>query len=149
MEGIESELKMQGLMEPGRPITLSRRTAVAIGLRNLHSESCAGEWASPYFGELNPAHGRNHFPTCCFWRVPNQEGIYIITHNWAPFMINYAEMARHDTETFKTLAIDGDYIHRNFGEKAIGKEIRIVQDSDSMILIGMTPRDEMAVTRRN
>jgi hypothetical protein len=149
LDGIEQELKRRGLLESGKPITISRREAVAIGLHNLHSESQAGEWDVPYFGELNQAHGRNHFPTCCFWRVPSEEGIYIVTHNWAPFVINYSGMDDHNVETFKHWAIDGDYIHKNFGDLRIGQEIRVIEDSDNIVLIGMTPRDEMAIKPRH
>jgi hypothetical protein len=148
MDGIEEELQRRGLIQPGKPITISKREAVAIGLRNLHSESRAGEWDAPYFGELNPAHGRNHFPTCCFWRVPSQDGIYITTHNWAPFVINYRGIAHHNAEALRNWAIDGDYIYLNFGDRQVGKEIRVIEDSDSIILIGLTPRGEMMVEPR-
>ena len=94
MEGIEKELIARGLRrQPNEPLTISRRQAVEIGLRNLHSESRAGKWEAPYFGELNQAHGRNQLPTCCYWSIPKEDGILIFTHNWAPFVINFEGLA--------------------------------------------------------
>jgi hypothetical protein len=145
LEGVQDELLKRGLMKVNEPITISRREAVEIGLNNLHSESRAGEWAASYFGDLNPAHGRNHFPTCCFWRVEGQNGVCIVTHNWAPFVINFACMTHHNTDAFRKWAIDGDYVHLNFRNQKLGEDICIIEDSDSIVLIGLTPRDEMAV----
>jgi hypothetical protein len=143
MEGITRELEKRGIMCAGEPLTISRREAVDIGLRNLHPESLAGDFSKPYFGELAPEHGRNHLPTCCYWKVPNEGGAIIITHNWSPFLIDYRAVQVHDTSTLDVWAIDGDYIYKNFKKSKIGSEIHVVNDSDSLFLLGLTPRSEM------
>jgi hypothetical protein len=143
MEGVENELIARGLLrQPNAPLTISSRQAVEIGLRNLHSESRAGEWEAPYFGELNQAHGRNQFPTCCYWSVPQEDGIVVFTHNWAPFVINFEGLPYHDATPFERWAIDGDYIYRNF-KTARQEEIYVVDDSDTIIILGLTPRADM------
>lgn len=144
MDGVERDIRKGGIRKPDQPLAVSRRQAVEIGLRNLHSESRAGEWDAPNFGELNPRHFQNHFPTCCYWRMPREVGIVIFTHNWAPFAINFATLAEHDTRSFEQWAIDGDYVYRNFKPGVLGQDIHVVNDSDSIILLGLTPRDEMA-----
>lgn len=143
LDGVETELVSRGILRPGRPLLLSRREAVAVGLHHLHPESRAGNWNAPNFGALSAEHNRTNFPTCCFWEVPGEDGIVIHTHNWAPFAIDFSSLPVHDTHTFKRWAIDGDYIFRNFGQANIGGDVYIVEDSDEIILLGLTPRDEM------
>jgi hypothetical protein len=149
LEGVERELAERGLLLRDKPLVLSRREAVDVGLRNLHTESRAGDYDADNFGALAASHNRTDFPTCCYFKIPDQKGVVIHTHNWAPFMINYAGVARHDTQAFERWAIDGDYIYRNFGDLQPGEQIHVVQDSDSIVLLGLTPTEEMAVPRRS
>ena len=144
MDGVERDIRKGGIRKLDQPLVVSRRQAVEIGLRNLHSESRAGEWNAPNFGELNPGHHQNQFPTCCYWRMSGEDGIVIFTHNWAPFAINFSTLEEHDTRSFDQWAIDGDYVYRNFKSGVLGQDIHVVNDSDSIILLGLTPRDEMA-----
>jgi hypothetical protein len=144
MEGVEMELAARGLLKPAQPFALPKRQAVEIGLRHLHSESRASNWTARNFGRLNPAHGRRHFLTCCFWEVPGEDGVIIITHNWAPFMINYTKLKQHDVSTLDGRALDGNYIFENFSDAGIGTHIHVVEDSDSLFMLGLTPRAEMA-----
>lgn len=142
MEGVTRDLERRSRLNEGQVLVISKREAVATGLANLHPESIAGEFDKPYFGELSPEHGRRHFPTCCFWRVKGEDGVVIYTHNWAPFLIDYRTLPFHDTSSFEAWAIDGDYIFRNF--KELGPNcVHIVDDSDGLFLLGLTPHDEM------
>jgi len=149
MDGVEAELASRGLLKPGLPLALSRRDAVDIGLRHLHPESIAGYWGAPNFGALCGTHGRTHFPVCCFWDVPGENGVVIHTHNWAPFMIDFSSLPVHDTQPFQRWAIDGDYIHRNFGTARVGETVYVVDDSDEAILLGLTPCTEMVPPRKS
>ncbi len=143
LDAIEAELRVRGRLADDRPAVVSRREAVEIGLRNFHSETRAGNWDAAHFGELGAMHGKNHYPICCYWQVPQARGVYILTHNWAPFAINYARFERHNTETFAQWTLDGDYIFANLGEAAeIGRDVHVVTDSDSIFLLGMTPADD-------
>ncbi len=143
LEGVEAELIEQGHLAADRPVVLSMREAARLGLRHFHIESKASEWEAPNFGALSEEHRRDHYLTCCFWRVPGTDGGIIVTHNWAPLLVDYTILNHHDTSTLDGRAIDGVYIFENFREARIGSDIHVVRDSDSIFLLGMTPRDEM------
>ena len=143
LEGVQDELVRRGIMRPGTALVLARREAVAVGLANLHPEARAGNYDAANFGELSPEHGRTDFPTCCYFEVAGEQGVVIHTHNWAPFMMNFAALDHHDSDALERWAIDGDYIYRNFTLAALDDHIHVVQDSDRIILIGLTPRREM------
>jgi hypothetical protein len=141
MDGIDAALGARGMLRVGAPIVLSKREAVRLGLANLHRETMAGDWDSPFFGELALQHGRQHFATCCFWRIPREHGLVIITHNWAPVLVDYGSLPKHDATTLDHWAIDGDYVFKNFGK--VGDFLHIARDSDELFLLGMTPANEM------
>jgi hypothetical protein len=142
MDGIEQELAAGGYF--GRDVlAIPKRDAVAMGLRHLHAESRASDWAAANFGRLHAWHGRRFFLTCCYWHVPDEDGVIIITHNWTPFVMNFAKLRRHSVAALDGRAIDGDYIFENFSDEGIGSRIHVVDDSDSLFLLGLTPRDEM------
>jgi hypothetical protein len=142
MDGIEAELSRAGALAPGRTLAISMREAVALGLRHLHPESLAADWNAPNFARLHRDHERRYFLTCCYWRVPGEDGLCIVTHNWSPFVVNYAALGSHDSSMLDGQAIDGEYIFRNF--PAYTDAIHVVRDSDRLFLLGLTPRAEMA-----
>jgi hypothetical protein len=141
MEGVEGELERAGLLVENQAFSLKMRDAVALGLRHLHPESLASDWQAPNFARLHREHQRRYLLTCCFWRVPGEDGLCIVTHNWAPFVVNYAALGAHDSSTLDGRAIDGEYIFRNFPQYT--RAIHVVTDSDSLFLLGLTPRAEM------
>lgn len=143
MDGISDELDARDIMRHNQPLVLPMRDAVDIGLRNLHSESKAADWTATNFGRLSPEHQRRHLLTCCIWRTPGAQECVIVTHNWAPCLVDYASLKEHDTSTLDGRAIDGDYIFENFGDGTEQHSIHVVTDSDSIFLLGLTPRDEM------
>jgi hypothetical protein len=143
LEGVEAELRAGGMVEEGAPLNVSKRDAVRIGLKNLHPESSAADWTAPNFGRLHPDHGRRHFLTCCLWRTRNSDAAVVITHNWSPFLIDYSSIDQHDVGALDGRALDGNYIFENFSTDGIGERIHVVDDSDSLFLLGLTPRDEM------
>ena len=142
MDGIDDELTRAGLLAQAKIISIPMRQAVALGLRHLHPESLASNWEAPNFARLHSDHQRRRFLTCCFWRVPGEEGLCIVTHNWSPFVVNYAALGEHDSSMLDGQAIDGEYIFRNFPQYT--GAIHVVRDSDSLFLLGLTPRAEMA-----
>jgi hypothetical protein len=143
LEGVEQELCALGRMQSSRPIVVSKREAVSIGLRNLHPESQASEWEASNFGRLHRDHGRRHFLTCCLWKTRNSDAAVIITHNWSPFLIDFAALEKHDASALDGRALDGNYVSDNFSSDGIGDRIHVVDDSDSLFLLGLTPRGEM------
>jgi hypothetical protein len=81
----------------------------------------------------------------CFWRVPGENGVVLHSSSWAPLLIDYAAIAQHDSSTMDYWAIDGDYVHRNFGTTA---HIHVVQDSDEIMLVSWTPMRVLALSRK-
>lgn len=141
MEGVEQELAERGFLAKVPHLTLPVRDAVTIGLHNLHSETQASSWTARNFGRLNAAHAREHFLTCCYWEVPSEDGVIIITHNWSPFLVNYGVLGSHNTSALDGRALDGTYIFENFPQYT--DSIHIIRDSDTLFLLGLTPREEM------
>lgn len=113
--------------ELGQPITITGRQLVAAGLRSFHSETQRYEWEAPYF---------TNFPAACWWRVAGEDGIVLHSLSWAPFLCDYAAVQNHDTSVMETWTMDGDYIHRNFGD---GKGVYVVTDSDEIMLVSWAP----------
>jgi hypothetical protein len=143
-DGIMDELKGRGHIAPDHPIALSMREAADLGIRHLHIETRAGNWDAANFGQLHPQHLVDHFPICCYFEVPGENGLVMYGHNWAPFMMNYASLREHKTGSFDNWTIDGVYAFENFGGQELGKEIHVVRDSDELFLLGMTPAEEMS-----
>ena len=142
MEGVDAELTANRIIQENAPLTISKRGAVDIGLRNLHPESKASMWTARNFGRLHARHGREHFLTCCMWPVPDENGVIIITHNWAPFMVDYGTLARHDVGALDGRALDGNYIFENFWSGDF-EGIHICRDSDELFMFGLTSRTDM------
>lgn len=147
MDGVERELSARGLLQPGRPLCLPMRDAVKIGLHNLHAETKASNWTADNFGALNwELHERKYFLTCCYWEIPGEDGIIIITHNWAPFLVDYGVLGAHDTSALDGRNLDGTYIFENFPK--FTNSIKVVTDSDSLFLLGLTPAAEVVPANR-
>jgi len=147
LEGCDRAFREGGHFKPDGTLSLTNREAVGIGLKNLHRESLASDWASPNFGSLHPAHDRAEpFLTCCYWAVPKEEGVILVTHNWGPIFLNHAALHGHDTDTLTTggEGLDGSYLYNNFKDSGSWDRLHIVEDSDSLFPLGMTPSGEMA-----
>ena len=142
-DGIMAELTERGVVTPNRPIVLPMREAVDIGIRHMHIETRAGNWDADNFGQLHPQHMVDHFPICCYLKVPSENGIVMCGHNWAPFMMNYASLKEHRAKSLEYWTIDGSYAFENFAEQELGTQIHVVRDSDELFLLGMTPANEM------
>ena len=143
LEGVRDELGKRGLLKWGHTLSLPMRDAVSIGLTHLHSETQASDWDADNFGRLAPEHERTHLLTCCFWRAPRNAGCIIITHNWAPFLVNYAALQDHSADSLDGRAIDGNYIYDNFRHDVGTEKIHVVTDSDDIFLLGLSPKNEM------
>lgn len=145
MEGCMSEIEANGHRKSDGAIVVSMRDATGIGIRNLHSETKAGNFDTANFGQLHIQHAQSHFPVCCYFEVPGEDGIVMHGHNWSPFIMNYAAIEKHDASSFDYWTIDGSYAFDNFSHHDVGGQVHVVRDSDELFLLGMTPRDEMAV----
>lgn len=111
------------LGEIGKPLIVTGRQLVWAGIRSFHSETLRYEWDAPYF---------SNFPVACWWRVPEEDGIVLHSLSWAPLLLDYSAIERHDTSVMDNWTVDGDYVYRNFG---LDGKVHVVQDSDEIMLV--------------
>jgi len=116
------------LLESGGPIIFSGRQMVKASLESFHSETQRYEWEKPFF---------TNFPCACWWKVPGEEGLVLHSLSWAPLLIDYKAIGKHDTSTFELWTLDGDYVFNNFENKL--DELYVVRDSDEIMMISWAP----------
>ena len=132
-EAIKIQLEQRGLLNDGAPITLTPRELVSIGCSCLHSATLATDWSADYFSD---------FPVHCYWAATGKDGILVYTHAWVPLLMSYADLATHDTTTLDDWTIDGDYLHKNFKDLRVGDDFHVIDDSDDLMLLGLTPKND-------
>lgn len=113
--------------DTGTPLSITGRQLSAAAVRGMHSEAERLEWEKPYSLPVPPG---------LWWRVPDEEGILIHALSWAPMLVDYGALARHDTSCLEQWTIDGDYAYKNFG---IASRMHVVQDSDEIFYAGFGP----------
>ena len=121
--------------EGAKPAVISGRQMVYAAVNGFHSQTLAYEWDAPGLMAISPA---------AWWRVPGEDGIVLHSLSWAPLLLDYAAIVKHDTSTFDQWTLDGDYLFIN--SKNI-KRIHVVQDSDELFLASWGPLAEGAVTK--
>lgn len=114
--------------ESGRPLVITGRQMVEAGLQSFHSQTQRYEWDASWFA---------NFPSACWWRVPEENGIVLHSLSWAPFLCDYGAVEEHDTSALDTWTMDGDYVYRNFGNSE--RAYYVVRDSDEMMLVSWAP----------
>ena len=129
----EENLKSQS-SERVCPISLSGRQMVSAGIKSFHSETLTYEWDAPYF---------SRFPVACWWKSIKGDGILVHSLSWAPLMIDYAAIKKHDTSTMDNWTIDGDYVYKNFGNS---ENVYVCKDSDECMLISWAPWDDKKIS---
>jgi len=112
---------------PRRSLALSGREMVRLGLSAFHSQTKSYHIDSPAFPDGSPA---------AIWSVPGGGGVLIHSLTWAPLLMDYAVVERHDTTALDEWTMDGDYVEANFGG---ANGIHVVDDSDEMMLISWAP----------
>ena len=132
-EGVIAELKERGLLENTNTIAVPPRVAAGIGIRNPHPFTAACYWDNECFFEY-PVYS-------CIVDEPNS---LMVVHSisMGPIMLDYGAINSHRDEIFDKWTLDGDYAHSNFGHFDIEKEIEYVDDSDTFMVLGFTPKDD-------
>jgi hypothetical protein len=118
--------------ESGKAFAVSGRDLVRAGLHAIHSETLTYEWEASYF--LNA-------PSAVWWRVPGEDGAVVHCLSWAPLLLDFSAMPRHDISALETWTIDGDYVFKNLGATP---KLHVVQDSDEMFYCGWSALAEGA-----
>jgi hypothetical protein len=122
--------------DSGTALKISGRDMARAAVNGLHGETLGYEWDAPCLVPI---------PAAAWWRVPGEDGIVVHSISWAPMLIDYAAVTSHDTSTFDSWTLDGDYIHRNIDWRAA---TYVVGDSDDVFLSSWTPLAEGPTTHR-
>lgn len=111
----------------GTPLTLSPRRAVDLALGHMHAETQGNEWTAPCFGPK---------ATMAFWRIADGSGLLFHSLHWAPVLLDYATLDKHDARTLDDWTIDADYVFRNFPDV---DKVHVIDDSDRATLVSFSP----------
>ncbi|MDR4493608.1 MAG: hypothetical protein AB7P17_12765 [Nitrospirales bacterium] len=125
-QGFLHALRTAGLIQSGLPLSLSGGRLMTMAMPHMHSETRSYQWDAPYF--------RAEFPALIWWPVSGG-GLLCHTTAWAPLLIDYGRIERHDTWTLENWTIDGDYVFRNIHSL---DEVHAETDPDAMTLISFT-----------
>jgi hypothetical protein len=131
-ERLLAELHERELIHPGLPIAIPSNELVRLTIKYMHSETMRCGFNNAYYD-----HGAASF----FWVVSPGSDILFHAANWVPAIIDYASIGVHDTSTFDTSTLDGDYVTRNFPNS---KDIHIVSDSSGPFMISFTPESKLS-----
>ena len=105
-------------------------------VNGLHRETLAYAWDAPGFILVAPA---------AWWPVPGEDGIVLHSLSWAPVLLDYGAIPRHDSSTLDQWTLDGDYLYNNSQQMA---HIHVVQDSDELFLGSWGPETERSVEKQ-
>jgi len=114
----------------GNPLIVSGRQLVWAGIRSFHSETIKYGFESDCFSD---------FPVACWWHVPEEDGVLVHCLSWAPLLVDYNAIERHDSSMLDNWTIDGDYIYKNFGNS---ENVYVCYDSDEMMLVSWAPMND-------
>jgi hypothetical protein len=133
LEGIVRELKARGMLDDPTRMTVPRRVAAGIGIRNPHPFTIACHWDNDCFFD---------FPVYNY--IVDEKNTVMVFHtiSMGPIMLNYGAIDIHRDEIFEKWTLDGDYAHSNFGHFDVYNEIEYVDDSDTFMVLGFTPKAE-------
>jgi hypothetical protein len=138
-EGVVAELRQRGLLrETGTTLTVPPRMAAGIGIRNPHPFTIACHWDNDCFFE---------YPVYHYIGGPSNRAMIVHTISMGPIMLDYGAIDVHRDEIFEKWTLDGDYAHTNFGHFDIRSEIEYVDDSDTFMVLGFTPKNEDAIPK--
>src|SRR5262249_18704120 len=115
------------------PIVIANRQLVSAALSSMHSETKSYEWNSGYFHST---------PSAVWWRVPGEDGIVLHSFSWAPLLLDFAAIRKHDMSTFENWTIDGDYLYKNLGHS---NRVHLVLDSDEMFMLAWAPSSDRSI----
>lgn len=132
-EAAIAELKARGYLDDPPVISIPPRVAAGIAVRNPHPFTIACHWDNDCFFE---------YPVYHYVVDPANSVMIVHTISMGPIMLDYGAISAHRDEIFNTWTLDGDYAHANFGHFDVHAEIEYVDDSDTFMVLGFTPKDE-------
>jgi hypothetical protein len=111
----------------GQPLHLSPRKVAELSLRHMHPEIRICEEGKP---------GQPLLTIHRYWPVPGRCGIILHSFLYAPFLMDFSAIERHDTECLSYDKFEDVYVARNFFGRS---DIHVVQDSDEFGFVSLTP----------
>jgi hypothetical protein len=137
-EAIVAELKARGYLDEPTAISVPPRVAAGIGVRSPHPFTAACHWDNDCFFE---------YPVYHYVVGPSKGLMVMHTISMGPIMLDYGAISEHRDEIFDKWTLDGDYAHSNFGHFDVYTEIEYVDDSDTFMVLGFTPKAEDPVAQ--
>ena len=113
--------------ETATPINVPQRVLADILVRYLHPEMAIFEQGATGQPPLAPFR---------YWRIPNQNGIFIHTFHGVPVLMDYKAIAHHDVACLESNAFENVYVARNFGNTG---DFQVVADTDEFCILSLTP----------
>jgi hypothetical protein len=123
-------LPAESRSDSARPLTISGRVMAEAAVDSFHTETLSYEWAAPYITPISPA---------AWWRVPDENGVLLHCMSWAPVLLDYGAVERHDMSMLDDWTIDGDYLFKNLGNST---RLHVIQDSDDLMLASWGPMSD-------
>ena len=131
-----------GALKPWRlgdgSLDVPNESLIDAGLDHLHLEARKFVWSASNFAR---------YPYNLIWF--SRDGAVLLSFSWAPLLLDYGTIDRHDDSVFDRWTLDGDYIARNFFAAWEKGRMTVVTDSRELALISITPASEFAFIPEN
>jgi hypothetical protein len=130
-EGLIGALRGGGFLRPGLPLTIDPASLARLSIAHMHSETVRWNFEADVLD-----YGAHAF----WWTVTPGENLLFLSGNWAPVLLNYGALEKHDASPLERWTLDGDYVQKNFPDS---REFYIVQNTDELFLSSFTPESQM------
>ena len=131
-EGLQDELNALVVIGNGRPLVIEPKDLVRLSIKHMHSEAVRLEFEA----ELD-----DQAACSFFWTVAAGQNLLFHCANWAPMLIDYGSMVKHDASTFDEWTFDGDYVAKNFPD---ARDIYVVRDTTELFLTSFTSETKVS-----
>ena len=124
-----------GLAHDSLALSVPARELARCAIAAPHSETRTFDWRSEAFA---------HNPVAFLARSKDQGLMAVHSLSWAPVLMDYSAIRRHDGRSLKHWTMDGDYVSRNF-EHLPDVRKSVVLDSDAFLMISLTSESELSL----
>jgi hypothetical protein len=139
LEGILAELERSDFLKDKMAIAIPPHKLARIAIRNPHPWLLTCNWDNECFFEYPVFH-------CLIGR--SNDLMILHTISMGPIMVDYGAIDVHDDDSFDKWTLDGDYAYSNFGHFDVFSEIEYVDDSDTFMVVSLTPKDDEAIPQK-
>ena len=132
-EGLIDDLRLRKLVTRGEPIIVNSEELAHLTIKNMHSETVRLEFGASIDDQGAAA--------AFFWVVKPGQNLLFHSANWAPLLIDYGSLDKHDKSTFDRGTLDGDYIAKNISDV---RDVYVVRDTTELFVSGFTPESQVS-----